>query len=177
MDTCITQGCTSKMHGRGLCRSHYMKCWRGQAAWPEYARVVATPAQRFWAKVEKTGTCWIWTGSKLRNGYGQFNRGLAHRFAYKLLVGEIRPGHEVDHLCMRRDCVNPTHLEAVTSSENTRRSYGPSVAVARVTAWSRSRTHCKHGHELTPANTYSPPGQPTWRVCRTCKSNRKRKAS
>ena len=28
--------------------------------------------QRFWAKVEKTETCWLWTAGKAGNGYGSF---------------------------------------------------------------------------------------------------------
>ena len=30
-----------------------------------------TAEQRFWAKVQKTETCWLWQGTKDRNGYGQ----------------------------------------------------------------------------------------------------------
>lgn len=69
--------------------------------------------------------CWIWTASKNWDGYGQFRWGgrqqLAHRVSYQILVGAIPPGLELDHLCRVRDCVNPAHLESVTSAENTRR--------------------------------------------------------
>src|SRR4051812_41628217 len=85
------------------------------------------PEVRFWEKVEKEGAvpadrpslgpCWEWTAFKLR-GYGQFSpwKGLlcrAHRYAYELLVGPIPEGHELDHLCRNRGCVNPAHLEPV----------------------------------------------------------------
>ena len=77
---------------------------------------------RFWAKVDKTETCWLWTGGQSA-GYGRFgfkgrpNLG-AHRFAYELLVGPIPPGLDLDHLCRVRNCVNPDHLEPVTRREN-----------------------------------------------------------
>lgn len=99
---------------------------------------------RFWSKVEKTETCWLWTGGTARNGYGSFwdgNRiGRAHRYAYELLVGPIPEGLQLDHLCRVRLCVNPAHLEPVTQQENIRRAMV-------------SRTHCKRGHEFTPENT------------------------
>lgn len=34
------------------------------------------------------------------------------------------------------------------------------------------KTHCIHGHEFTPENTYSPPSHPTSRYCRTCAKSR-----
>jgi hypothetical protein len=62
--------------------------------------------------------CWVWTGHvHQRSGYGRFRlQGRvveAHRASYLLLVGEIAPDLELDHLCRRRACVNPNHLEAV----------------------------------------------------------------
>jgi hypothetical protein len=81
--------------------------------------------ERFWAKVNKTETCWLWTGAKHEKGYGllkvagQMHR--AHRFVYELLVGPIPEGLSLDHLCRVRNCVNPNHLEPVTTGENIRR--------------------------------------------------------
>lgn len=69
--------------------------------------------------------CWLWLGSVHKNGYGKFRFAgrveYAHRVAYLSFVGEIASGLVIDHLCRKRSCVNPAHLEAVTSSENTRR--------------------------------------------------------
>lgn len=85
----------------------------------------ATLPDRLWAFVEKTDSCWLWTGSKTRVGYGQMRVGGAgsrktgvHRVAYELLVGRIPKGLDLDHLCRNTLCVNPDHLEPVTRKEN-----------------------------------------------------------
>jgi hypothetical protein len=83
----------------------------------------ATPAERFWAKVDKSGECWEWTAFKDRDGYGKFPHGFpgqqyAHRIAYFLLVGPIETGTQIDHKCHNRGCVNPSHLRPATNQEN-----------------------------------------------------------
>lgn len=114
---------------------------------------------RFWGKVEKTETCWLWTGALNNRGYGQVRRRphlfLAHRLAYEERYGAIPDGLVLDHLCRVTNCVNPEHLEAVTQRENMRRSVR------------KPRSHCRHGHEMTTENTIITPRQ---RVCRTCKN-------
>jgi hypothetical protein len=130
-----------------------------------------TPSERFWAKVSRGADdeCWLWQASAKPNGYGQFGHGLAHRFAYEDARGPIPAGLVIDHLCQRRRCVNPTHLEAVPQSVNVKRGYAGAVRAAENKRRSRERTHCKNGHELTPENTYVTPTE-GWRQCRTCKS-------
>jgi hypothetical protein len=97
-------------------------------------RSVVDEAERFWSKVDRTGPggCWLWLGQVNRWGYGHFRRTLApgiyrtvkaHRFAYALLVGPIPEGLTLDHLCGRRACVRPDHLEPVTNAENLRRRH------------------------------------------------------
>ncbi len=103
--TCSVPGCSTPHNGRGH----------------------PNPAERFWSYVDKDGPggCWLWTGGVERNGYARFrhngSRTGVHRYSYELLVGPIPDGLTIDHLCGVRTCVNPTHLEAVTSRENTRR--------------------------------------------------------
>ena len=117
-----------------------------------------TIQERFWSKVEKTPTCWLWTGSCNPKGYGQFRVGKkkpgAHRVAYEWLVGPIPEGMQLDHLCRVRNCVNSDHLEVVTNLENNRRGERA------------NRTHCKQGHEYNEENTYRHPDG--WRDCRAC---------
>ena len=126
---------------------------------------------RFWAKVRKTETCWLWTGGLTQNKYGRFNvdgrkhRVLAHRYTYELLVGPVPNGTELDHLCRVRQCVNPGHLEPVTHRENILR--GNSCGGRRAL-----KTHCIRGHEFTDANTLRSANE---RKCRACQRERYRK--
>lgn len=94
--------------------------------WREKGPPKRTEADRFWWKVHKTTTCWIWRGVLDRDGYGQFGVGRknlrAHRWAYESVVGPIPEGLEIDHLCRVKSCVNPLHMEPVTKTENIRRA-------------------------------------------------------
>jgi hypothetical protein len=85
----------------------------------------ASLEERFWDKVQKTEGCWIWTGSKSSNGYGNIGIGApskklisAHRLSYELANGKTPEGMVIDHKCHRPECVNPAHLQAVTQKQN-----------------------------------------------------------
>jgi hypothetical protein len=106
--------------------------------------------------------CWIWRGKRrTKGGYATYQNTTAHRFVYKQLVGDVRADWDVDHLCRVRDCVNPEHLEAVTRRENLMRGNTR-------TAQRAAQTHCVHGHEFTPQNTYIK--RNGCRACRKCHS-------
>ena len=111
----------------------------------------ATQQARFWAKVEKTETCWLWSSSLTPGGYALFRVGEtkipAHRWAYEQSIGPIPAGLQIDHLCRVRHCVNPSHLEPVTARQNVLRGEGLCSVNAH-------KTSCIHGHEFTATNTY-----------------------
>lgn len=128
--------------------------------------------ERFWTKVQKTDDCWMWTGAKVKGGYGNFywegRYNSPHRLLWTWLHGAVPDGLEVDHVCHdpavcpggptcpHRRCVNPEHLALVTGKENSARTRN-----ARL-------NYCKYRHRLTPENTYDRPGWAGRRGCRTC---------
>ena len=81
--------------------------------------------ERFMQRVNKTETCWLWTGAMQKNGYGQlctkelmWGTRFAHRWSYTYHKGEITEGKMVRHTCDIRNCVNPAHLILGDSVDN-----------------------------------------------------------
>lgn len=82
---------------------------------------------RFWPMVNKTGPCWLWTGSLDGSGYGQINLNgrpaRASRISWEMANGPIPSGLWVLHNCPGGDnpqCVNPAHLWLGTAQDNAR---------------------------------------------------------
>lgn len=128
----------------------------------DYCALPVLPAHLARFAVDEAG-CWIWQGGRNGKGYGAVNVAgrvrSAHREVYGALVTPVPDELTLDHLCRVHACVNPAHLEPTTSRENTLRS---PQTIAGIHA---RQTHCKHGHEFTPDNTYLYEGR---RYCRTC---------
>jgi hypothetical protein len=105
-----------------------------------------TTADRFWAKVNKTETCWEWTGTKLKTGYGVITVNpkmlKAHRVSYMWAKGPIPEGMQIDHICQRPSCVRPDHLRAVTNKqnqENRKPPQGRNISGYRGVYWNKDR--------------------------------------
>jgi len=85
---------------------------------------------RFWSKVVRTETCWLWTGCATEKGYGQFeisardskdgkrHNAKAHRFIYEYLYGEVDESTLVCHACDVPRCVRPDHLFLGSHQDN-----------------------------------------------------------
>ncbi len=186
MKVCSVQACEKPgTAGRGWCQGHYSRWQRWGDVVPDrplgpaprslhpmddtviqrWARFVTLPAWR--------DDCWLWTGSDCGHedepdrNHGQFwlhhKRYMAHRVSYERFVGPIPEGYEIDHLCRVPKCVNPDHLEAVTPRENKLRGTSVMARNAR-------KTHCKHGHPFSPANTRVRKSGRA-RTCLTCARN------
>ena len=84
--------------------------------------LTAKDKARFWSKVERSGSCWLWTAGKDKGGYGTFDlNGMsvkAHRVSYTLANGEIPTGMCVLHKCDTPACVSPDCLFLGTHQDN-----------------------------------------------------------
>lgn len=122
--------------------------------------------KRFWMRVDRGPACWTWTGAMTGSGYGQTTIGgrrrLAHRLSWLMHRGPIPAGMHLDHLCRNQRCVNPEHLEVVTSRENTLRGTNQVARLAVATV-------CIAGHPFDEANTYLYRGG---RLCKECRRAR-----
>lgn len=165
--TCSIEGCDKPHFGREMCRLHYARWWRHGDPLEEAATRTYRPAiDRLMAHVTMTpgplaSDCWVSTYGDNGAGYTRITVDgrtmYAHRFSYEQHVGPIPAGLELDHLCRVPRCVNPAHLEPVTTRINTLRSDNHWAVAARTGV-------CKRGHSLDDAYV-SPQGR---RRCRTC---------
>ncbi len=127
----------------------------------------ANVLERLVSKIQFGDGCWLWQGAMSGSGYGAFHWGRtmpAHRAAYSLLVCLVPDHLHVDHLCFTPQCVNPDHLEPVTSSINARRAV----------AHNGLPDYCKRGHLYSSSNTLLLSRRGGERRCRTCHRDRER---
>lgn len=115
-------------------------------------------------QIDSSG-CMFWIGSLDQNGYAKIKfrkrQYPVHRITYEKIKGKIPEKYVIDHLCRKKNCVNPEHLEAVTSAENGRRNRGHLPKL--------QKTHCSRGHPLTPENSEWYGG---WKSCKLCRKKR-----
>lgn len=128
--------------------------------------------KNYWSKVDKNGPlpdqsiekykglnqCWMWTASKIRNGYGQFMLNFrmmkAHRVAYLIHHGTLDLSLCTCHSCDQPSCCNPEHLWQGTHKDNSadRVAKGRSATGDRSGArlyperLSRGKAHWAHKH-------------------------------
>lgn len=131
---CTIEGCEGKQTALGLCGSHYhrQRKYGDPLAGPPFAVKYASIEERFWAKVDKSGDCWIWTAHLFHDGYGQFatkTNGVtrtwrAHRISFEWSNGPIPDGMLIDHRCHNRACVNPDHLRLANRNQNNQNRLG-----------------------------------------------------
>jgi hypothetical protein len=115
--------------------------------------------------------CHVWQLSKTRGGYGQVRNSsagmsLAHRVSYEEQFGPIPPGLQLDHLCRVRACVNPEHLEVVTSAQNVRRGNKAKLSwqqVAEIRTSSEKQTVLAARYGVTQGHVSRIKSGLTWR--------------
>ncbi len=123
MKICSFEGCGRRWFSRDLCRTHYDQALKGVELRPlrGKAQTGSNVETRLLTKLNKTDTCWNWTGGTI-NGYGSLTilgkTNTAHRWAYETWVGEIPVGSLVHHKCANRLCSNPDHLQLTTHHDN-----------------------------------------------------------
>ena len=134
---------------------------------------------RFWIRVKKTKSCWIWLGHIDRYGYGKIHSPRAERAKAKLLLAHraslfmsgktMTCGMVVDHICRNRSCVRPEHLRLVSPGSNVLENSNS------IQSLNKRKEECLNGHLFTKENTLiSKRGQ---RGCRSCQKIRIKKYS
>lgn len=152
--TCSFPECPNPSKTRGYCQKHYMRVWRHGS--PDTRTRERRPSgvsveDWFWTFVDKTDTCWLWTGKLAGRGYGQVSAKVdgewvmvyAHRVSYERHHGPIPAGMEVLHSCDVPACVNPDHLSVGNHLDN------------MMGAHERGRTHRKIPSYWVPAIRHS----------------------
>lgn len=128
----------------------------------------------FWAKVDTTGECWLWTAGVRRDGYGTFwmpgftpsGRVGAHRAAWFFQHGQLPPSDVLlCHSCDNPTCVRPSHLFTGTNDTNMR------DMVAKGRHGNQKKSCCRNGHEFSESNTHtSATGKRSCRLCNAARS-------
>lgn len=91
---------------------------------PDHLSYTPSTEERFWSFVNKTDTCWLWTGHIAKKGYPKFCLSwkpyviaTAHHYSYELQNGPVKSYERIRHTCGNGACVNPAHLHIPTTEE------------------------------------------------------------
>lgn len=131
---CKAERCTKAAEAKGLCGTHYMRTRRRpDGSYEDRRRCLygGTPLERYEHAIDRSGSsegCHPWLGGT-SHGYGKFWAGeykpnglarsvRAHTWGFRQLVGPLRPGQVVRHLCHNKLCQNPQHWAAGTHRDN-----------------------------------------------------------
>lgn len=131
---------------------------------------------RVWSRVDASADpdeCWLWTGSRAQDGYGQIKFDgkywRAHRLVKWLTTGDLP--EVVMHLCDNPLCCNPYHLKSGTTLDNVR----DCIAKGRRAKRYRRKEFCVRGHLQTPLNQRERMrGNHYIRECKNCAIERQR---
>ena len=110
----------------------------------------ADDVARFWAKVDRSDDCWLWTGARTKAGYGSLRLNgrvvYAHQVAWVLANGPIPSGVEIRHVvCDNPPCVRDVHLAPGTHADN----------MADMAEHGRAATGDRHGMRLYPERRWA----------------------
>ena len=122
--TCSIDGCDGGVDARGWCSKHWKR-------WRNHGDPLATHQPRGanpWACVDQSGgpdSCWPWTFTTDREGYGVFKSGRRHHRAARWVLQQklgrpLRGTEKTRHTCDNKICCNPAHLIPGTHADNTR---------------------------------------------------------
>lgn len=110
-----------------------------------------TTDENFWARVDKSGDCWLWTGHRDENGYGRVGYQCrpsigAHRVAWALTHGGEIPTEWVLHRCDNPPCVKPDHMFLGDATDNNQ----DRQAKGRTKGWAGRKGAAHHAYKVTP---------------------------
>lgn len=116
MGICCIKECENEIEKGGMCPKHWARL--KQYGNPMLVKVVqlhgVSDEDRFWARVEKSESCWLWMGGKNRTGYGMLRINnktwLSHRYSWVIHYGQIPDNMSILHKCDNPSCVRPSHL-------------------------------------------------------------------